>query len=147
MAAVLTFPPRKIIDVPPICPSEIPPSRIPQYPAFCTAINPLSLQCIPLSVPPPVGALLLTPFPSALCLRPALMSARNCLAPSSPKSSRNDYDSALRYTGGLQHALSEDKSSSIERTHTPVCFQVGLPVGNLAHGAQLPPKPGLTPRT
>ena len=43
-----------------------------------------------------------------------------------PKPPRNDYDSAIRCTGRLQHTLGEAKNASMERTHTPVRFQVGL---------------------
>ena len=48
------------------------------------------------------------------------------LAPSGPKFTRNDYDSAIRCTGQLQHTLGEAKNGSMERTHTPVRFQVAL---------------------
>ena len=48
------------------------------------------------------------------------------LAPSGPKSTRNDCGGAIRCTGQLQRTLREAKNASMERTHTPVCFQVGL---------------------
>ena len=48
------------------------------------------------------------------------------LAPSGLKSTRNVDDSAIRCTERLRHFLSETNNASTERTHTQVCFQVGL---------------------
>ena len=44
------------------------------------------------------------------------------------KSTRNDYDSAIRCTEQLQHTLGEAKNASMECTHTPVGFQVALSI-------------------
>ena len=48
------------------------------------------------------------------------------IAPNKLKSPSNDYDSAIGCTGRLQNILSEAKNASMERTHTPMCFQLGL---------------------
>ena len=48
------------------------------------------------------------------------------LAQGGPKYIRNDYGSAIRCTGRLQHTQSKTKYASMERTHTPMCFQVCL---------------------
>ena len=58
-------------------PCWIPPSCAPTTPVFCTAVR--SPCCAPrFPCPPPCRRPLTRPFPlSALCLRPALMSARN----------------------------------------------------------------------
>ena len=75
--------------------------------------------------------------PSALSIRPLQLKNKLTelsyhqnrawlLAPSGPNSPRYDYDSAIKWTGRLQHTLGEAKNASMERTHTPVRFQFGL---------------------
>ena len=77
------------------------------------------------------------PHPSALSSRPlqlktssrSSVTTKNGLGAShrvDPKSTRNDYDSVIRCTGRLQQTHEEAKNASMERTHTPVCFQVGI---------------------
>jgi len=65
------------------------------------------------------------------------------LAPSGPKFTRNDYDSAIRCTGQLQHTLGEAKNASMERTHTPVCFQVALSSSKTSSRSSVTTKNGL----
>ena len=48
------------------------------------------------------------------------------IAPNKLKSSRKDYGNAIRCTGRLQQTQEGAKNASMERTHTPVCFHVGL---------------------
>ena len=64
------------------------------------------------------------------------------LAPSGPKSTRNDCDSAIRCTGRLQTTLRKAKKAWSART-TQCAFKSPSPIEKLAHGAQLPPKNGL----
>ena len=48
------------------------------------------------------------------------------IAPSGPNFPINDYYSAIRCTGRLQHTPGKAKNASMEHTHTQVCFQVAL---------------------
>ena len=62
-------------------------------------------------------------------------------------STRNDYGRAVRWMWRLRHALNETNNASMKRTHTPVCFQVGLSSMKTSSRSSVTTKPELAHRT